>query len=107
MKRIEELLSKTNRNLSDLPGDLVNRYQPEQNAEYLRSALKACGLYTSDDGVTFGEAVVSACCYGLYQKDVIERLADALEDTLRKYKKATYRLNTWGDIHFVSDLEKD
>lgn len=79
--------------------DLIQLYEPEQTATYLREALKACDMYYGDEYTTFGEAIVSACCYGLSQKEDLETLR-------KKYKKAIRRLQHWGDVQFVSDLEE-
>ena len=107
-ERIESVLNKANNTISDLPEDLIMGYSSEACATILRKALESCGIELTgeDDTITIGEAFTSLCGYGLHLSDVIERLVWALENTVEKYDKAKYRLWSWGDIHYVADLEE-
>lgn len=105
-ERIEKVLNRANNTISDLPDDLIMGYTPEACEAYIRHALSACDVELPDDTAPLGELLVSSCCYGLHLCDVIKRLVWALENTVDKYEKARYRLQSWGDIHYVSDLEE-
>lgn len=105
-ERIEKLLNRVNNTVSDLPEDILFGYSPDSAVTYMQKALDACGLLDDEDLTTVGAAITAACLYGLHLNDVIERLAWALENLADKYDKAKYRLNSWGDIHYVHDLEE-
>ena len=105
-ERIEKLLNRTNNTISDLPKDLILEYPSDKVVLYMNKALEACE-FDHDDGVTtLGYALTAPALYGLHLCDVIERLAWALENLADKYEKAKYRLNSWGDIHYVHELEE-
>ena len=103
-ERIEQALNRCGFTLTHLPKDFLSEYSPEGTPEFLSEALKACNL--PENETTFGNAVVGACLYGRHLKDVTDILVAALEETVSKLQKAKYRLNTWGDIHYVKTIEE-
>ena len=99
-ERIEKLLNRANNTMADLPTE----HDTEQMADWLVMAAQKVAL--DAESLSFGDVFQGASEEGLHLVDVIERLCWALDNTLRKYDRAKMRLNTWGDINFVSDLEE-